>query len=553
VYLIKGEGDGATLYSDTKTYRFTFTGLERNAIVEYRYSIRKDYAFRNDQWFIQNSLPTMRNRYRLTVPRFLVTDYKWSWNYKPYNYSEFPPLVVDNPEISETQKYKAKIRYIWDLRDIPAFEPDPMMPPYSLYWAQVKFSPETWKKWDDIAKWFYGYHFKPQLQTTGIVAQVATELTDGASTPLERMARLYQYVRNLRYIAIDLGDGGYRPTGPAVTIERKYGDCKDKSTLLISMLRSLSFKAEPVLMLTASAGATDVRFPSLGFDHMIVKATLPDSSIVWLDPTVRYGRLGVLPADDQGVDVLVVHDDSTGTIERTPRTNHRDNGSTVAIAMDLMKPDTARFSIRIAYHGEDAIDARYTLVDKPDKDMPEFCKSLVGGTFANAEIQRYAVRNLDSLDRDPELEFDFTVTDALQQQGDLLLLTYDPFKPFGNLDWLRKKTRNYPIAFECPRQVEKAITISFPGDRYIVRNAPRNNFSNGPRLSYYFTGDATHPGTIEITESFRIEDNRIPHTSYDQVLQFYDAVQKQRSEKIILTKRTATPAMKASKPGGKQR
>ena len=554
-YLIKGEGDDATLYSDTKTYRFTFAGAEKNAIVEYWYVIRKDYAFRRDQWLIQDYLPTIRNCYRLTVPRFLLTDWriKWKWNYRAYNYPSFPAPVKDNPQISETDTYKAKLRFSWDLRDIPAFDPDPKMPPYALYWAKVRFAPSNWEKWDDIAKWYRKNYFLPQLVPSSAVSQAAGAIVKGLEDPYDKAAALYQYVQSMRYIAIDLGDGGYRPAEPAKVLERKYGDCKDKSTLLIAMMRSLGLKAEPVLMLTANAGVIDPGFPSMGFNHMIVKVELADGMVLWLDPTSKYCRANELPVMDQAVDVLVLHDDETGTIERTPGTNSGANSSTVNIRTDLSDTENARFSVLITYRGDDAIDVRYALAERAEKDMPEYCKSLIGGTFANAEINKYDVRWLDSLARDPELAFDFTVRDALQQQGDLWLLTYDPFCPYGSLDWLRKRHRQYPIAFDCPRRMDKSITITYPADRFEMRNAPKNMGRSASHLSFVFQDSVAAPGTLCYHETYQVTATRIPPETYDKVLQFYDDVHKHKTEKIIFTKRAVSPAMQADTPERKRR
>jgi hypothetical protein len=198
VYLIQGEGDDATLYSDTKTYRFTFAGAEPRAIIEYCYTVRNNYPFRRDTWTIQDDLPTVRNRYQLTLPQFLLTDvdFKWTWNYRSYNYQDFPAPVKDNPDMLETEHYKAKVRYTWDLSDIPAFEPDPGMPPQSLYWAKVRFSPGDWKKWDDITKWFNG-DLKLQLKGCANATRLAADLTQGITDPWERSSALFRYVQRL--------------------------------------------------------------------------------------------------------------------------------------------------------------------------------------------------------------------------------------------------------------------------------------------------------------------------------------------------------------------
>lgn len=537
IYLIKGEGDGATLYSDTKTYRFTFAGLEKNAIIEYRYVIRNDFAFSRDQWYIQDRMPTARASYSLTVPKFLMTDpnLRWAWLYRSYNCPDLPAPVRDNPEIMETNPTREKIRFTWDRRDIPALEPEPMMPPSDIYWMKVVFAPHTWKTWDDVARWYTRRFFKPQAVISDNVRRLAAELTAGTGSDWQKAAQIFRYVQAIRYIAIDLGDSGWRPAEPDKVLVRKYGDCKDKSTLLIVLLRAAGIPADPVLVLTADDGRTDPSFPTMNFNHMIVKARPADTAVVWLDPTVRYCAAGELPPNDQDINVLVLNGDSSGAIERTPRTTCGQNGQRMAVTVNVQEDGSARFDISIAYRGIDAMRIRTRLAENPDKDLPDMCKALVSGAFINAEMEACAMQQLDSLGRDAVCEFSFTAKDALQQQGDLMLLTYDPLKLWGDLEWLRKKTRKYPVDFGYPRTMEKTLTIMYPAKRFGVRNRPGVSDLRGPGLAYRMTTAEFNSGKIVLNESYRIEDKLVGPQQYGEVLSFYDSVQKQKNEKIILT------------------
>jgi hypothetical protein len=158
-YIITGEDSYYVLYSNVKKHKFTFSGVEKNDIVEYRYIIRKDHAYFADEWTIQHWGPTLYNSYRLVLPEFLLTEYQWNWRFKAYNYETLGPYKADYQDPFEKGMNKKK-RYTWVLRDIPEFKSEPMMPPDELHQAYMLFAPGDWGKWDDVAKWYGSYVLK---------------------------------------------------------------------------------------------------------------------------------------------------------------------------------------------------------------------------------------------------------------------------------------------------------------------------------------------------------------------------------------------------------
>jgi transglutaminase-like putative cysteine protease len=188
-----------------------------------------------------------------------------------------------------------KITFAWELRNISSYGLEQMMPPRRNFVKYVKFSPSEWNSWNDIAYWYYNNFFKTELELTDKIKAKARELTNNLDDEVSKITAIYNYVQNLRYVAIQLGDGGIRPSKPEKVLEREYGDCKDKSILLISLLRSLGINAKPVLVLTYSAGTMDLSFPSWNFNHMIVKVEADNNRSVWLDPTVTGIAIGELP------------------------------------------------------------------------------------------------------------------------------------------------------------------------------------------------------------------------------------------------------------------
>jgi len=533
-----GEGGGEVLYTDRTVIRFTFPAIEKNCYVEYEYKILERRPFVTDIWEIQHDVPTIRNNYTLTVPVILMEQesrggLNWSWHYKTYAYEGIgkPNITIPvNPEGGTTTQ---EAIFTWSLSDVPAFESEPSMPSLDRFDGHVKFSPSEWNSWNDVSRWYYGQLFKPRIETDGEIAAKAMELTASCIGDAEKISRIFRYVQSLRYVAIELGLGSIQPTPAATVLERAYGDCKDKSVLLVSLLRSAGISAEPVLVMTQDEGVLDPAFPSWFFNHMIVKAEARGGSTYWLDATVPTCPIVELPWQCEGIDVLVLHQDGTSAIERTPASASSANTTSFFIREDISKSLDARFDVTMKFHGERNFRNREFFRDRTEQEMKEFCKTLVVDDFVGATVGRYSFSNLDSVNADLVFRFDFAVSNALKQQSDLYFLTADPFKLLNEFGWLVKDKRRYPLSFSYPRTIRRDITINYPRDGFAVRNLPADVTQQGDNFDYTQSSRSEAPGTIQVTEEFAVKKREIGPKEYASTKKFFERIQTHNAEKIV--------------------
>ena len=184
---------------------------------------------------------------------------------------------------------------------------------------------------------------------------------------MSKIDALYTYVsRQIRYVAIEIGIGGYQPHLPADVYKNKYGDCKDKATLLISMLNKIGLRGYPALVGTRGDVEADPKAPTLAtFDHMIVALPVPanlrpavekfpayDSrnQILWMDPTSETDPLGQLPEMDQGVFALIAYPER-GDLQRIPQAPPEQNGSEYAVNVHLQSDGTGAAEVEAKYFG----------------------------------------------------------------------------------------------------------------------------------------------------------------------------------------------------------
>ncbi len=538
-HTITGAGSDYIFYSDEKKIRFTFPAVRRNCIIEYHYGINETHPFVQDVWQIQSRYPELLNTYRLTLPVLLLLSpanggYGWNWRYKIYNSSIGKPKYRQDLG-SNTPPSEQTITLTWTKRDIPAFKPESMMPPIMDYIKYVKFAPSSWKTWDDISKWYYGYLFKPQLDITPDIVRKAKELTKNCRTEPEKIEKLFDFVQGMRYVAVELGEGGYQPSKPETVMRRMYGDCKDESILLVSLLRSIGITAKPVLVLTSDQGVVDPAFPSWMFNHMIVKATTSSGKAYWLDATADHCALGEIPYMDQGTNALVLNYDNTSRIETIPSSSFTRNAQNIVVQVRVNTDGSATFSVEIRFTGQDNLAARSYLTGESHDDIVDYCKSLVARNYINAQVENYSFTNMADPDANLVLKFRLKASNTLQDQDGFNILNVDPFSITGDWSWLSDNSRKYAMDFQYPRLVTKTIDVALPVG-YKISKLPMKVALHADGLyftKYYSEIDSSH---FSIGESFAIASRFISHRYYNSVRRFAENMLDASEVPIALSK-----------------
>jgi tetratricopeptide (TPR) repeat protein len=188
--------------------------------------------------------------------------------------------------------------------------------------APARFKPlpiilvSSFSGWDQVAS-----VMAPLYRTEGAIAEgsdlakAVDAIAAHSKDPVQRMAEALQLVQDdVRYQLIALGTGNYEPQRPSETWQKRYGDCKAKTLLLLAILRRLNIEAEPVLANSTNGDAVGSMLPSAqAFDHVFVHARVGGEDY-WLDGTMLGSRLAdihdvprlgmVLPIRDKGSDLV---------------------------------------------------------------------------------------------------------------------------------------------------------------------------------------------------------------------------------------------------------
>ncbi len=196
-------------------------------------------------------------------------------------------LRGENAPAPTTRKLPGDLAELrWELAPLPATNAEADTPDWHVDYPFAQISEHA--TWADVAAWALPL-YPTDSDHPDLLAKIA-ELRAASADPEQRILAALRFVQeDIRYLAVALGVNSHQPSPPADTLARRFGDCKDKTLLLCTLLRGLGIQADPALVDTYSGRALRDAQPSpIVFDHVIARVVLPGGRTVWLDPTRLY-------------------------------------------------------------------------------------------------------------------------------------------------------------------------------------------------------------------------------------------------------------------------
>jgi tetratricopeptide (TPR) repeat protein len=174
----------------------------------------------------------------------------------------------------------------------------------------------TFANWDQMGRWYAALE-KDRRQPTPEIRAKAVALTQAKSSDLDKIQALYDYVAtNFRYISLSFGVGRYQPHAAGDVLHNEYGDCKDKHTLLASLLNASGYDADSVLINSGRKLDPDVPSPSQ-FDHVFTMVPLGKDQL-WMDSTTEVAPFRLLASVLRNKQALIIPPNGTPHLEETP-------------------------------------------------------------------------------------------------------------------------------------------------------------------------------------------------------------------------------------------
>ncbi len=452
---------------------------------------------------------------------------------------------------SSTETNGDKVVYRWEVKNVPRMFDEPDMPPYDMVLQRLFVS--TIPQWQDISKWYWNLS-KPHLDmTTPEMLATNKLLIANATTDLDKVKALFYFVsKKIRYMGVtpEKNRPGFEPHDVCLTFDKKYGVCRDKAGLLVSMLRLAGFKAYPVLI---NIGAIrDMQVPQPDFDHAIVCVELKQGEYTLMDPTDENTR-DLLPTYDCNRSYLVCRPEGE-TLKLSPvppPDEHMLNVKTTG-TLDANGVLTATSEMSFEGVNDDAYRNHLSHL-KPD-EQKEFFEGRLKESIPGIKLTSLTITPENILDTSVPLhaELKFTAVGLTANGGG---------KSLVSLPWIAKslgvanrilvpdvglQKRKYPIMIETTCGVREDISLKLGGGFAGPLATPELSSVNDNAIDYSEKISCAN-GSLDGSRVFKLKTVEFSPAEYVKIKQTFKGMDYDRRKNLImaLKKKNISDAMTA--------
>jgi tetratricopeptide (TPR) repeat protein/transglutaminase-like putative cysteine protease len=500
----EGPADNPTLatYTSQHVYYVHFPRLYPGDVVELQYRV-EDVASRNEfadyfgeVRYMQDDEPIFRSEYVLITPK-TRTFY--------FNKADIPGLQKLTEEKGESRIY----RFVEE--NVPALESEALAPPMAEALQHIHVS--TYKSWDQMGAWYWGL-VKDQFTADDEVRRRVAEITKGLTDDRAKVRAIYDFVvQKTRYVALEFGIHGFKPYRCAQIFARGFGDCKDKATLIVTMLKEAGIPATIVIVRTGLKGDFETEPASLApFDHAI--AYVPSMDL-FLDGTAEYTGSMELPTMDRGSLALLVNEGKPKLVHmpeppasesvvsrKVDLTVGADGAANVDFKVDVTGASASAYRQR--YHAPD------TLKQRAQEDL--------GSEFPQLEIATVDTGNMEDVEQSAKLHAKGKAPDLARKDGDARSIGVGPrehmVREYAALSQRKRDIRLYAKTTDVTEFV-----VHLPQNAKVT-SSPKGAFVQSPYGSLKIEVDKDAQGATRVRTTTTIDRTRIPVQEYAQLRAF---------------------------------
>jgi hypothetical protein len=515
--------DGMSLVTDNKIMRLHLTAPDYPCTVDLKYETNATSYIELPTWYLGNvSTSVERFKYVVKVPLDLDVRHR--------------TLNMKLDPVSEVRG-KQKV-YTWEATAVPVNKMEKDGYETGHYLPQVQVSPKVFEydgypgyfsTWQDFGKWNYALYEEKDPFSEQRLAEIKALIADKTDVKA-KIKVLYEYLqKNMRYVSIQLGIGGFKPFAARFVDEKKYGDCKALSNYMRNLLAVAGIKSYPALI---NAGYNEApaspEFPKDVFNHVILCVPQAKDSI-WLECTSNNNEAGFLGTFTENKNALLLTEKG-GVLVQTPRSNYSDNLLETVNDVFVNDEGAAQINSHINATGsffellhainemegreQTELFVRYLDYKEPD----EFHPAREPGSDEHKMNLKFSYSKLFDFKAGDKFFFPRSIRKLCDVKLDLL------------------KERKVEYIFKYPYKKVDSTMFHLPAS-FKVDDLPKGEvLSDGP---VYYKKDVAYnaaSNTITFVTTLMLKNNIIAPSDYKMVSEIFDKIDKEEANKLILKK-----------------
>ncbi|MEM9932144.1 MAG: DUF3857 domain-containing protein [Bacteroidota bacterium] len=495
-----------SLYDGSITAVMNLTDIREGDILDYSFS-RKGFnpiskgSF-STKLYHEYTIPVNRVFNRITFSADQQLEYK---------------LIKGATEPS-IQKKNNLISYEWDIESFEQLDYDQNIP--SWYDPQKRVEISTYETWKEVVDWAIPLY---QYDAASIPA-ISQEITT-AKDAESRILDMINWVQDdVRYLGFESGIGAYKPNSPNKVYQQRFGDCKDKSLLLVALLRHEGLEAYPLLVNTTYKQEVEHFLPSSSaFNHCVVQFSY-DNNDFFIDPTISKQGGNLLNRQFPNYRKGLLLKEGQQEITTVGREKYAREEQLISeyFRMDSIGGDTY-FSVKTIYFGNDADRIRSYFASNSRKDIQKDYLDYYSAIYSDLEVADELVF-IDSLEESDNMVItweSYTMSDlwslnddSTQYQAELYPLVISSY-----MDYTKSAKRSMPYQLGTPQSIVQTTRVKLPEDWSITESTESISHRG---FSYESSAKRIRSDSVVIRYSFVLKED---HLSSEETEAFLDKIE----------------------------
>lgn len=517
---------GGTLYSDSRLKYLEYTPIT------YPYTVELTYQKNTGNTaFIPYFYPL--NAYYLSVEKA---------KYSLLNPTQIPIRFKEaNFKDLEVKTNNSAFNFYYEFSNLDAIKPENSSPLLSELVPKVMFAATNFtlegatakvENWNDFGKWMYNDLISDTQNLPQRTVLEIKDLVKDETTDVGKAKKIYEYVQaKTRYISVQVGIGGWKPSNAAEVDNLGYGDCKGLTNYTMALLKAANVAANYTVVYSGKSQKNiDKNFASVQGNHVILNIPQKDKADIWLECTSQKTPFGYIGDFTDNRDVLVISPQG-GKIKRTKKYTTSQNTQQITGKAVILKNGSTNISLQMISKGLQ-YDNRYWLDSETKRNLDRHYKSHWD------YINDLTINKIDITNNKESVVFkeaiNFTANNYANKVGDRMLVVLNSF---NRNTFVPKKYRDRQLPLILKRGFKDTdeVEIQLPLN-YKIEALPNSKTITNKFGSYTLEITKKDANILVYKRQFVINEGVFNKEEYAAYRDFYKQVAKLDNSKLVLIK-----------------
>jgi hypothetical protein len=467
-------------YDDQKELGFNYLGLTKGAKTHLEYKVNvSDPKFLGRNFFSYGS-PTLESVVSIKVPENVEIGHEL--------------INVDTNLVKYTVFKKGKYTtHTWTGTNLKGHKRFSNGIDMSYYAPHIVIFFKSVQHEDSLeyilpdTKALYTWYSSIVKDVNALKSEVLKEITDsllvGAETTEDKAKRIYYWVQdNIKYVAFEHGMGGFVPRDASIVCQRRFGDCKDMSSIIVEMLYHAGIDGNLTWIGTRALPYKYSRIHTPSVDNHMIASYVLNGKVVFLDAVGSYTPYGFTTSMIQGKEALIGISDTVFKIQEVPIVPKERNAKTDVVEL-VFDGSKLIGEGKITALGYSKLDFVYPLINLNDEKKKEKLAAVLEKGNNKFLIEKAVFKGLKDRDENLNLNYNFTVGNYVNNYNDELYINLHLDKSLRGEDLDLEKREGIPVKFDQTKLDTIRVSFKIP-EGYKLNHVPPDESFRGEQFGF---------------------------------------------------------------------